>query len=332
MNSTGTSLQAQDVPGSLADSTAMIEFDSERLELLLFRLGQDPGGRRELFGINVFKVREVLLMPQLTALPGAPPQVLGLTDLRGQLMPVVDLPAVTGCRVDALQYLVVTEFERSVQAFAVEQVEQIVRLDWNRVLSAQAHAVGGLVSAIARLHADARDSPLALVLDLEKILADVLPSRVAEASLSQPGTPLALAPGSVVLAADDSFVARMQIEKVLQSLHAPVVLAGTGREAWQRLQDYARAAQAEGCALRDKVALLLTDLEMPELDGFELTRRVKSDDMLRTVPVVVHSSLTGHASEQHARRAGADGYVSKFAPDELAAAIREAVGAPLARG
>lgn len=322
MNSTAASSQSMDMSG--------VPEAARRLELLLFRLGRDPGGRRELFGINVFKVREVLLMPQLTALPGSPPQVLGLADLRGQLMPVVDLPAVAGCRVDSLQYLVVTEFERSVQGFAVEQVEQIVRLDWNRVLSAQAHAVGGLVSAIARLHADTQDSVLALVLDLEKILAEVLPSRVADASLPAGGAKLQLPPGSVVLAADDSFVARTQIEKVLQSLQAPVVLAGTGREAWQRLQEYARAAQAEKCALRDKVALLLTDLEMPELDGFELTRRVKGDPTLRDLPVVVHSSLTGHASEQHARRAGADGYVTKFAPDELVAAIREAVRRPAA--
>ena len=297
-----------------------------RLELLLFRLGEDASGRRELFGINVFKVREVLEMPAITGAPGAPRHVLGLADIRGQVMPVIDLPAVVGFRPRALSLLVVTEFERSLQGFAVEGVEQITRLDWDQVVSAQAQAVGGLVGGIARLDPHAADGgALALVLDLERILGDVLPERIGAGPEQPLGEALRMAPGSVVLAVDDSFLARGQIEKLMQALRAPCVLARTGAEAWERLGAFAQAARAEGRALRDKVALVLTDLEMPEMDGFTLVRRIRQDEFLRSLPVVVHSSLTGQATEEHARSSGADGYVTKFCAEELAAAMRSAL-------
>lgn len=264
-------------------------------------------------------------MPPVTAVPGLPRNILGVADIRGQVMPVIDLPSVAGCTPDSLDMLIVTEFERSVQGFAVESVEQIERLDAGRVLSAEAHAVGGLVSSIARLGTQAEDRGLALVLDVERILGDVLPSRSGAGETRTAGEALQLPAGSVVLAVDDSFVARAQIEKVLQAVQAPYQMARTGREAWERLREAAQAARAQDCPIRDKVALVLTDLEMPELDGFALTRDIKHDEILREVPVVIHSSLTGQANEQHARSVGADGYVAKFAADELAAAMREAL-------
>ncbi|MDE2255856.1 MAG: purine-binding chemotaxis protein CheW, partial [Betaproteobacteria bacterium] len=127
---------------------------TNKFELLLFRLGEYPGGRREIFGINVFKVREALVMPSITAMPGAPDHVLGVANIRGQILPVIDLPALVGCKPKALNILIVTEYERSVQGFAVEEVEEITRLEWSRVLSAEANAVGGMVTSIARLDAD----------------------------------------------------------------------------------------------------------------------------------------------------------------------------------
>ena len=300
---------------------------TNKFELLLFRLGTEAGGRREIFGINVFKVREALVMPPITAMPGAPRHVLGVANIRGQIVPVVDLPAVVGCTAAALNILIVTEYERSVQGFAVEEVEEITRLDWSRVLSAEANAVGGLVTSIARLDADSQQSRLALVLDVEKVLRDVLPSRVPEVNPNQVGTRLNLKPGSVVLAADDSFVARNQIEKVLQALGAPYIMTKTGKEAWERLESLATEARAEGRSVDDKVAAVLTDLEMPEMDGFTLTKNIKADDRFRNIPVVIHSSLTGQANEDHARNVGAEGYVAKFVAEELGGAIRRAIAA-----
>lgn len=298
---------------------------TNKFELLLFRLGGDPGGRREIFGINVFKVREAMIMPKITAMPGAPKHVLGVANIRGQIVPVIDLPAVVGCRPTGLNFLVVTEYERSVQGFAVEEVEEITRLEWGRVLSAEANAVGGMITSIARLDADSDQTRLALVLDVEKVLRDVLPSRVQEVRAEQVGQQLELPMGSVVLAADDSFVARSQIEKVLQALHVPFVMTKTGKEAWERLQAMEHEAKAEGRNARQKVAVVLTDLEMPEMDGFTLTRKIKEDERFNSIPVVIHSSLTGRANEEHARNVGAEGYVGKFVAEELGAALRKAV-------
>ncbi len=298
---------------------------TNKFELLLFRLGDDNGRRREIFGINVFKVREALVMPSITAMPGAPQHVLGVANIRGQIVPVIDLPALVGCKPKALNILIVTEYERSVQGFAVEEVEEIMRLEWSQVLSAEANAVGGMVTSIARLDADSDKTRLALVLDVEKVLRDVLPSRVQEVNALQIGQQLELRPGSLILAADDSFVARSQIEKVLQALHAPYVMTKTGKEAWDKLQALANDAKAEGKSMCDKVAAVLTDLEMPEMDGFTLTRKIKEDERLRRIPVVIHSSLTGQANEDHARNVGAEGYVAKFVAEELGTALRKAI-------
>lgn len=302
---------------------------TNKFELLLFRLGEEPqSSRRELFGINVFKVREALVMPQVTVMPGAPKHVLGVANIRGQIIPVIDLPAVVGCvPKTGLNILVVTEYERSVQGFAVEEVEEIVRLEWSKVLSAEANAVGGMVTSIARLEDD-QTTRLALVLDVEKVLRDVLPSRVHEVKdTHNMGPALGLKPGAVILTADDSFVARTQIEKALQALQAPFVSTKTGKEAWERLQTLANEAKAEGKRVEDKVQLVLTDLEMPEMDGFTLTRHIKQDERFKNIPVVIHSSLSGSANEDHARSVGADAYVAKFVADELAQTIRKAIAA-----
>lgn len=129
----------------------------------------------------------------------------------------------------------------------------------------------------------------------------------------------------MILYADDSGVARNQIEKALTHLGLPFIGTKTGKEAWERLQALAKEAKAADIPIRNKVALVLTDLEMPEMDGFTLTRHIKENDNLKEIPVVIHSSLSGSANESHAGSVGADGYVAKFVPDELARAITKAI-------
>lgn len=318
-------------------STLMQEIDersglagTNKFELLLFRLGEDKtSGKSELFGINVFKVREAINMPHITSMPGAPPHIMGVANIRGQIIPVIDLPSVAGCRPTSKNFIIVTEFERSVQGFAVEQVEEIVRLHWNRVISAEVHAVGGLVTSLARL--DEGDATrLALVLDVERILHDVLPSRLCNPATEAIDTRVDFPDGSVVLYADDSAVARTQIEKTLERMNIPYIGTKTGTEAWERLEALSHEAKTANQRVRDKVAVILSDLEMPEMDGFALTRRIKSDESLRDIPVVIHSSLSGSANESHARSVGAEGYVAKFVPEELARAIKQAL-APRSR-
>ena len=99
----------------------------------------------------------------------------------------------------------------------------------------------------------------------------------------------------------------------------------SGQEAWDRLQDMAGQAKAEGVDVGKKIAVVLTDLEMPEMDGFTLTRKIKEDERFKSIPVVIHSSLTGQANEEHARRVGAEGYVAKFLADDLGSSLRSVI-------
>jgi two-component system chemotaxis response regulator CheV len=295
-------------------------------ELLLFRLGRPSGAlKHELFGINVFKVREIMVMPEITSMVNAGPNVMGIANVRGQLIPVVNLPRIVGCDpVKGMGILLVTEFARTTQAFAVEEVDEIVRLDWKQALAADGTG-GGLVTSLARLDGDKEGSRLAQVLDVEQILRDVFPDQhhtFRENTVMPKGS---IPPGSVILAADDSAVARMMIEQALKAMNIPVIMTKSGKEAWEKLATIQAQAQAQGVPIRDKVALVLTDLEMPEMDGFTLTRNIKDDPRYGGIPVMIHSSLSGTATENHARSAGADAYVGKFVAEELGSKILEVV-------
>lgn len=297
---------------------------NNKFELLLFRLGEAQGTEsRELFGINVFKVREILVMPIITAIANAPAHVLGVANIRGQIIPVIDLPAAVGCVPKrGLSILMVTEYARTTQAFAVEEVAEIVRLEWSDVLAAEGHG-GSLLTSIAKLDGDTDQSRLVQVLDVEQILRNVMPAAEETITPASVGAAVSLPKGAIILAADDSPVARMMIEQGLNAMGTPFVMCKTGQEAWDRLQAMEAEANAEGKTAQDRVALVLTDLEMPVMDGFTLTRNIKQDQRFRSIPVVIHSSLTGTANEAHVSAVGADAYVAKFVAAELAATIRQ---------
>lgn len=313
--------------GSLHEVIERTQLTSNnQFELMLFRLGQAPDSdRRELFGINVFKVREIMVMPTVTAMFNAPPHVLGVANIRGQIIPVIDLPALVGCTpTRGHTILMVTEYARTTQAFAVEEVDEIVRLDWSRVLAAEGNG-GDLVTSIAKIDGDADTSRLVQVLDVEQILRRVMPPARDDITPEDVGDAISLPPGSIILAADDSPVARMMIEQGLAAMGVPFVMTKTGQEAWDRLQTIEAEAHAEGQTARDKVALVLTDLEMPVMDGFTLTRNIKQDQRFKGIPVVIHSSLTGTTNEAHVQSVGADAYVAKFEASELAGALRKVI-------
>jgi two-component system chemotaxis response regulator CheV len=298
---------------------------SNKFEMLLFRLGTTRDTLpSELFGINVFKIREIVAMPEITSMASSTPFMLGVVNLRGQILPVIDLPAVIGCTPKTgLNIMLVTEFARTTQAFAVESVEDIVRLDWGQVLPAERGTASGKVTSIARLDGDVNQSRLAQVLDVESILREVMPDEEETVDAASVGPAVKVKPGTVVLAADDSFVARALIEQGLQAMGVPYIMTKSGSEAWERLQHMAADAESKGQRITDRVAMVLTDLEMPEMDGFTLTKNIKQDARFRHLPVVIHSSLSGATNEEHVKNVGADAYVAKFQADELAATIRQ---------
>jgi len=293
---------------------------TNKFELLLFRLGGDEHGERsELFGINVFKIREIVAMPAITAVAGSPAHVLGVVNLRGQIIQVLDLPAIAGVKPKTgLNIMLVTEFARTTQAFAVESVEEIVQ-----VMSAEKSAGSGMVTSIARLDGENGEAGrLAQVLDVETILRNMNPDSGPDISQQAVGARIQIKPGSIVLAADDSVVARALIEQGLDAMGLPYVMTKSGKECWDQLNSIAAQAEAEGKSINDKVALVLTDLEMPEMDGFTLTRNVKKNARFGNIPVVIHSSLSGTTNEEHVKNVGADAYVAKFSAEDLATTLR----------
>jgi two-component system chemotaxis response regulator CheV len=298
---------------------------TNKFELLLFRLGgDDKGNHSELFGINVFKIREIVAMPEITAIAGAPAHVLGVVNLRGQIIQVLDLPAIAGVKpTTGLNIMLVTEFARTTQAFAVESVEEIVRLDWSQVMSSEHSAGSGMVTSIARLEPqDGQPGRLAQVLDVETILQNLNPDSDDRQVQQAVGSKIVIKPGSVVLAADDSVVARALIEQGLDAMGLPFIMTKSGKECWDQLNAIAAAAESEGKNVYDKVAAVLTDLEMPEMDGFTLTRKIKTHQRFSGLPVVIHSSLSGTTNEEHVKKVGADAYVAKYSAEDLSRTLR----------
>jgi two-component system chemotaxis response regulator CheV len=298
-----------------------------KFELLLFKLGSRNGeDRNEIFGINVFKIREIVAMPVITPIAGSGPNLLGVVNLRGEIIPVLDLPAIAGCVPEkGLNIMLVTEFARTTQAFAVESVDEIVRLEWSQVLSAEGTSGGGIVASIARLDGSADHSRLAQVLDVETIVRMNAPKSESDIEQEVSGEKVSIAPGKIVIAADDSTVARALIEQGLTAMDIPYQMMKTGQEAWEKLQQIASEAKQSGGRASDRVAMVLTDLEMPEMDGFTLTKNIKDHADLKDIPVVIHSSLSGVTNEAKVREVGADGYVAKFAAAELAKVIKKAL-------
>lgn len=281
------------------------------MELLLFSLGT-----QEIFGINVFKVREITRTPNITRAPNLQPAIEGVVSLRGSIIPVISLSKVIGIGVSECsnQTMMVTEFSRHVQGFLMNGVDRIVRIDWERVHAPDSmlSAANGYITAITRMP----DGQLVSVLDVEQILATVY------GETEVPDIDPVDCSGGAVFFADDSSVARKEIVRVLDKLGVSHQHASNGNDAWQRLQAMAARAQTEGQPLSHRLHLILTDAEMPEMDGYVLTRNVKSDARFKGIPVVMHSSLSSDANRAMGNSVGVDAYVAKFEARMLADALR----------
>ncbi len=295
---------------------------TNRLEVLLFSLGKDINtGRVETFGVNVFKVREVMLVPDITHSPDMPPSVEGMVSLRGIMVPVINLPAFCGVHTEEEPtILIITEYNKHVQGFLVHAVDTIERLAWDDVkvppaMMAQQH--GGLVTAVTEL----KDKRLVMIMDVEMVLAKT--SGFGEAEEAFTGIKQFKDKDITVLFADDSSIARGQVTRTLDHLGASYISCINGAEAWSKLREIADRAEATGQSVKDSISLILTDVEMPEMDGYVLTKKVKDDARFNDIPVVMHSSLSADANMELGRGVGADAYVAKFEPVELAAKLHE---------
>lgn len=290
-----------------------------QLEVLLFSLGKDNRYQRdETYAVNVFKVREVMALPEITRAPDTPASIEGMVSLRGTVVPVINLQKY--CKVSSDSeptILVITEYNRHVQGFLVDSVDSIVRLNWEDVKvppPMMAAERSGLITSVTELE----DGRLVMILDVEKVLADVA-DFYADESIYQGIQPLDEVTGLVVFV-DDSRVARGQVRTTLEHLNVDYMETTNGAEAWERLKEIAERCTATGQSITNKVAAVLTDIEMPEMDGYVLTQNIKQDERLKDIPVLMHSSLSGNANLGES--VGVDDYVPKFDPQALADTLR----------
>ncbi len=287
-----------------------------RLELLLFRLDG-----KQLFGINVFKVQEVIQCPPLTQIPDSHRVVRGVANMRGRTVTVMDLGRAIGLQgVDNPEdnFVVVTEYNQHVQGFLVGGVDRIVNMHWEEIMPPP-KGIGSdnYLTAVTKV-----DGELVEIVDVEKVLAevvgwneDVSQEFVEEAEEEEDAEERK----PIILVADDSSVARNQIKRTLEQLGIDCVLANDGKQALEMLQSWADTDNE--ISLHDRLFMVISDIEMPEMDGYTFTTEVRKDPRLADLHILLHTSLSGVFNNAMVEKVGANDFIAKFQPDVLAKAV-----------
>ncbi len=289
--SVGETLQAED--------DSVLRAGSNQMELLVFQLSD---GQR--YGINVYKTREVLPRAVVTRVPGQHDWLEGFLHIRGQTIPVVNLHRALAIlpKDDPPAFLLVTEFNQTVQAFPVDQVDRMIRVGWDQVEAMPRVLESGNASRFTGLIDHPQLGPIQLI-DFEQLLASVAPPYFAD-----PEKALSAARSNVLVwIADDSRVARLQVEQALKPMGLRLRSFTDGEELWSAVQ--------AGAPLPE---LFVVDVEMPRLDGYTLTARLKTEARTKGIPVLLHTSLSGHWHADRAAQVDADAIVTKFEPAVLA--------------
>jgi two-component system chemotaxis response regulator CheV len=286
-----------------------------RLELLLFHLG-----RRQHFGINVFKVQEVIQCPPLTKVPHSHSSVKGVANMRGKTITVMDLSMAIGqapIQDISSAFVIITEYNRSTQGFLVNGVERIVNLTWDSIKPPPRGAGSTYVTAVTEV-----DDQLVEIIDVEKVLSEIIgvDETVAETVIKE-SQKEAREHIPHILVIDDSSVARNQIKHTLVQIGLQCTLANNGREGFNKLKEVVDAGQN----LRDVYDLVISDVEMPEMDGYTFTTSVRQDPRMEGIYIILHTSLSGVFNQSLVEKVGANKFISKFNPDELANAVLEQI-------
>ncbi len=287
-----------------------------RLELLLFRLEGE-----QIYGVNVFKVREVIQCPKLTVMPKLKASVRGVAHIRGQAIPVLDLSAAMGhspmsCDL-ADAFVIVTEYNNQVLGYLVPKVERIINTNWEAIHAPPMGAgKDNYLTAVTDLN-----GALVEILDVEKILAEVAPRSESVNTDLVDEIKSSHERRHHVFIVDDSIVARKQLERCLKELDVDVTSKKNGKEAW----DYFCGLADDGVKLADEFLMIISDIEMPEMDGYTLTASVRSDERMKGAYIMLHTSLSGVFNQAMVEKVGADSFLAKFQPDELASRVRDRV-------
>lgn len=286
-------------------------------------------GEPTLFGVNVAKVREVIRLPILERSFGKRQEILGVFQLRGLPIPAIHLAFVLGLSQEAVgpsSQVLVTEFAGKTTGFVVASARRIRRVSWNEVIPPQRELFGGITGMM--LDDKGR---FIFILDFEKLLADledvetpressvrpdiyagssaVFQDRVFSSEFKRPSS-LRARPSVVIV--DDSATARKALLEIVRSFPCGIIESHDGEQAWQECLKL----HANGTPF-----LVISDIEMPRLDGYSFARRLKADPRFAKTPFLLHSSLTAEANRARALAAGADGFIAKFNAQDIEMAV-----------
>jgi two-component system chemotaxis response regulator CheV len=286
-----------------------------RLELLMFRLAG-----KQLYGINVFKVREVLQCPKLNSIPQSHGVVRGIAHIRGQTITIMDLSmAIGGPAIQNIdeKFIIITEYNRAIQGFLVDEVDRIINLNWKDILPPPAGTAGtSYLTAVTHI-----DKKMVEIIDVERVLSEVIgvKEEVDQTILDRvDGESKAK---NMVLISDDSVVARNQVKRALDQMGLESVMCQDGLEALKLLRGWAD----DGDERLDRLALVISDIEMPEMDGYTFTTEVRADPRLQDLYIILHTSMSGVFNQTMVDQVGANKFIPKFEPDQLAEAVIEAL-------
>jgi len=303
-------------------SEILTESGTNELEIIEFHLHKllpDGGYKVCHYGINVAKVREVILVPSTSDYPNAQPHMVGVFSLRDILIPLVDLAGWLGIPTqDDLTHkvVIVTDFNKMINGFLIDSVRSIHRVSWEQVESPSQFLEAGeqdCVVAVVR-----REGHLIMVLDFEKIIADINPELsmdkydvLQDKSVIIDDTMLAKREAKTILVVDDSAFIRKMIENTLRSAGYNIITAKDGGDALEMLLDYERLAAEEGASVDDFVSAIITDVEMPRMDGMHLVKRLRETSAYSDMPIVMFSSLMSEDNRSKALQLGANDTITK---------------------
>lgn len=290
-----------------------------RLELLLFRLRDE-----QVYGINVFKVQEVIRCPKLTHLPNSKDIVRGIANMRGKTIPVIDLSMALGKEPISDQstaYVIIADYYRSVQGFLVTGVDRIINMNWEQILPPPKGSGGAhYLTAVTNV-----DDRIVEIIDLEKVLHDITGIDTDVSKKVADEVSVNASRVKTVLVADDSTVARKHIKRTLDQIGIECVLVKDGVEALEYLEKMSE----ETGGLAEKLSVVVSDIEMPNMDGYTLTTAIRQNPKLQDLHVILHTSLSGIFNHAMVQKVGANEFVPKFNADDLANAIIAVVDRPV---
>jgi two-component system, chemotaxis family, chemotaxis protein CheV len=313
--------------GAMQQTNILLESGTNELEVVEFFIDEHGAGEsgsvsRTYYGMNVAKVLEIIRLPVLTDLPDAShPSVMGAFDLRSEIIPLINLAPWVGKKPGHLEgaKVIVTEFNEVITAFLVSGVTRIYRIGWVEVKAPSlqiASLASNSVTGIVKL-----DGKIVFILDLEKIVAALNPESIIHSNITQETVKQIEKRELKAVIADDSAMVRNMLFNLLTENGFIVNQFMNGQAAWTHLSELKDSAAKSGRPITDYVSIVISDIEMPAMDGHHLTKRIKDDPALREIPVLLCSSIITESLYHKGVEVGADDQISKANLDKLVSKV-----------